>query len=293
MSALYGFAVNRESARDVYSKRRIMANNQKQGNARAMTTAPTEKKVSSRTLLVCERCFTRHDGPCTIKCHKFVKVRHKSRYCKEKSVATCVNAQLVWTCYDCGEQGHTKNRCPKKFKQEETKEVHGRAYAIKDVESQGLNVVTGTFLHNNRHAFVLFDSGFNRSFMDTKFSFMLNIEPVKISASYEVVRIPYGNKSLTIESDKGVSRLKVISCIKACKYIKRGCHLFLARVTEKKPKEKRLEKVPVNRNFPKVFPDDFSGLPSPRQVEFQIDLDEEEHEKHLKIILELLKKERF
>ncbi|GJY99733.1 putative reverse transcriptase domain-containing protein [Tanacetum coccineum] len=88
----------------------------------------------------------------------------------------------------------------------------------------------------------------------------------------EVVRIPYGNKTLTVESDKGMSRLKVISCIKARKYIERGCHLFLAHVTEKKPKEKRLEDVPVIRDFPEVFPDDLSGLPPPRQVEFQIDL---------------------
>nr|GEU90743.1 putative reverse transcriptase domain-containing protein [Tanacetum cinerariifolium] len=55
-------------------------------------------------------------------CYKFRKVGHKSRYCKEKSVATGANAQPVWTCYDCGEQGHTSNRCPKKVKKEETKE---------------------------------------------------------------------------------------------------------------------------------------------------------------------------
>nr|GFC51740.1 reverse transcriptase domain-containing protein [Tanacetum cinerariifolium] len=85
----------------------------------------TEEKVSSGALLVCERCFTHHDGPCTIKCYKFRKVGHKSRYCKEKSVATGANAQPVWTCYDCGEQGHTSNRCPKKVKKEETKEVRG------------------------------------------------------------------------------------------------------------------------------------------------------------------------
>ncbi|GKE02346.1 putative reverse transcriptase domain-containing protein, partial [Tanacetum coccineum] len=58
------------------------------------------------------------------------------------------------------------------------------------------------------------------------------------------IRIPYGNKMLTVKSDKGVSRLKVISCIKAHKYIERGCHLFLAHVTEKKSKEKPLEDVP-------------------------------------------------
>ncbi|GKC99908.1 putative reverse transcriptase domain-containing protein, partial [Tanacetum coccineum] len=37
----------------------------------------------------------------------------------------------------------------------------------------------------------------------------------------KVIHIPYGNKMLIVESDNGVSRLKVISCIKAYKYIKR------------------------------------------------------------------------
>nr|GEV20781.1 putative reverse transcriptase domain-containing protein [Tanacetum cinerariifolium] len=62
----------------------------------------------------------------------------------------------------------------------------GRAYAIKDAEPQGPNVVTGTFLLNNWHASVLFDSGSNRSFVDTRFSPMLDIDPVKIVTSYEV-----------------------------------------------------------------------------------------------------------
>nr|GEV18878.1 hypothetical protein [Tanacetum cinerariifolium] len=265
-------------------------------------------------------------------CHECGNVRHKSRYCKEKSVATGANAQPVWTCYDCGEKGYMRNRCRKKVKQEETKEVFGQAYAIKDVKPQGPNVVTGTLLLNNRYASILFDSGSDRSFVDTRFSSMLNIDSVKINASYEVelsdervvstntilkgctlnlvdhlfeidlmpielgtfdviigmdwlvkhdaviiygekvLRIPYGNKKLTVESDKGMSRLKVISCIKARKYNEQGCHLFLEHVTEKKPKEKRWEEVPVIRDFPEVFLDDFPGLPSLRQVEFRVDL---------------------
>ncbi|GJR54650.1 putative reverse transcriptase domain-containing protein [Tanacetum coccineum] len=297
-----------------------------------MVTAPTNGKVSSGSLLVCERCFTRHVSLCTIKCHKCGKAGHKERYCKEKSIATGVNAQPIWTCYDCGEKGHTRNRCPKRVKKDETREVRGRAYAIKDVEPQGLNVVTGTFLLNNRYASVLFDSGSDRSFVNTRFSYMLNINPIKIGASYEVeladgrvvsmntvlkgctlnlvnhifeidlmpielgtfdviigmdwlvkhdavivcgekvVCIPYGNKMLIVESDKGVSRLKVISCIKARKYVERGCHLFLSHVTEKKSKEKRLEDVPVIHNFPRVFLEEFPGLPPPRQVEFRIDI---------------------
>ncbi|GJW06078.1 putative reverse transcriptase domain-containing protein [Tanacetum coccineum] len=302
------------------------------GNSSAMTTALNEGKVSSGSLPVCKRCFTRHVGQCTIKCHKCGKIGHKARYCKEKNVATGANAQPIWTCYDCGEQGHTKNRCPKKVKQEEVGEARGRAYAIKDAEPQGPNVVTGMFLLNNRYASILFDSGSDRSFVDTRFSSMLDIDPVKIDTNYEVelidgrivstntvlkgctlnlvnhlfesdlmsielgtfdviicmdwlvkhdaiiicgekvVCIPDGNKTLTVKSDKGISRLKAISCIKACKYIERGCHLFLAYVTEKKPKEKRLEYVPVIHDFPDVFPDDLLGLPPPRQVEFRIDL---------------------
>ncbi|GJX30042.1 putative reverse transcriptase domain-containing protein [Tanacetum coccineum] len=105
-----------------------------------MTTALNERKVSSGSLPVCKHCFTRHVGQCTIKCHKCGKIGHKARYCKEKNVATGANAQPIWTCYDCGEQGHTRNRCPKKVK----------------------------------------------SFVDTRFSSMLDIVPVKIDTSYEV-----------------------------------------------------------------------------------------------------------
>ncbi|GKD38356.1 putative reverse transcriptase domain-containing protein, partial [Tanacetum coccineum] len=56
------------------------------------------------------------------------------------------------------------------------------------------------------------------------------------------------------------------------KYIEKGCELFLAQVTEQESKEKRLEDVPVIRDFPEVFPDELPGLPPPRQVEFRIDL---------------------
>ncbi|GJS48218.1 putative reverse transcriptase domain-containing protein [Tanacetum coccineum] len=88
----------------------------------------------------------------------------------------------------------------------------------------------------------------------------------------KVVRIPYENKTLIVEGDKGGSRLKISSCIKARKYIEQGCHLFLAHVTKKKSKEKRLEDVPIIRDIPKVFLEELPGLPPPRQVEFRIDL---------------------
>ncbi|GJX54951.1 putative reverse transcriptase domain-containing protein [Tanacetum coccineum] len=56
----------------------------------------------------------------------------------------------------------------------------------------------------------------------------------------------------------------------------KGCHVFLAHVTTKKTEdkseEKRLEDVPIVRDFPEVFLEDLPGIPPTRQVEFQIDL---------------------
>ncbi|GJS49853.1 putative reverse transcriptase domain-containing protein [Tanacetum coccineum] len=60
------------------------------------------------------------------------------------------------------------------------------------------------------------------------------------------------------------------------KYMLKGCPIFLAHVTTKetedKSEKKRLEDVPIVRDFPEVFPEDLPGLPPTRQVEFQIDL---------------------
>ncbi|GKC96034.1 putative reverse transcriptase domain-containing protein [Tanacetum coccineum] len=48
--------------------------------------------------------------------------------------------------------------------------------------------------------------------------------------------------------------------------------IIRAQVMEKKSDERRLEDIPVVREFPEFFPKDLPGLPPVRQVEFQIDL---------------------
>ncbi|GJX30851.1 hypothetical protein Tco_0240706 [Tanacetum coccineum] len=59
-------------------------------------------------------------------------------------------------------------------------------------------------------------------------------------------------------------------------YLSKGCDVFLAHITTKEDKYKsegkRLEDVPIVRDFPKVFPEDLPGIPPARQVEFQIEL---------------------
>nr|GFC41067.1 reverse transcriptase domain-containing protein [Tanacetum cinerariifolium] len=67
------------------------------------------------------------------------------------------------------------------------------------------------------------------------------------------VRIPLEGKTLVIEGNRNNSRLKIVSCIKARKYIENGCELFLAQVTKQELKLKRLEDVPVIQDFPRYF----------------------------------------
>ncbi|GKE22189.1 hypothetical protein Tco_1433701 [Tanacetum coccineum] len=94
----------------------------------------------------------------------------------------------------------------------------------------------------------------------------------------KIMRIPYGDKVLIVQGDRGGKgeklKLSIISCTETQKYIKRGCLIFLAQVmkkeTEDKSEEKRLEDVSTVQDFPEVFLEDLPGLPPMRQVEFQI-----------------------
>ncbi|GKE40822.1 putative reverse transcriptase domain-containing protein [Tanacetum coccineum] len=94
----------------------------------------------------------------------------------------------------------------------------------------------------------------------------------RIICDEKVVHIPIDGETLIIRGDQSKTRLNLISCIKTERYISRGCQVFIAQVMEKKSDEKRLEDIPIVREFPEVFPKDLPGLPPVRQVEFQIDL---------------------
>ncbi|GJW30607.1 putative reverse transcriptase domain-containing protein [Tanacetum coccineum] len=87
---------------------------------------------------------------------------------------------------------------------------------------------------------------------------------VVIFCNEKIVRIPFGNEVLIVRGDGSSnehgSQLNIILCIKTQKYLLKGCHVFLAHVTAKKAEdkseEKRLEDVPIVRDFPEVFPED-------------------------------------
>nr|GEV29835.1 putative reverse transcriptase domain-containing protein [Tanacetum cinerariifolium] len=151
-----------------------------------------------------------------------------------------------------------------------------RGNASRDPDS---NVITGTFLLNNRYASILFDTGADRSFISTAFISLIDIIPTPLGNSYDV-ELADGKivrETLTFRGNKSnngrESKLTVISCSKAQEYMAKGCQIFLAQIPAKKEEDrsegKQLEDVPVFRDFPEVFPKDLPSLPSGRPVEFQ------------------------
>ncbi|GJR45737.1 putative reverse transcriptase domain-containing protein [Tanacetum coccineum] len=101
---------------------------------------------------------------------------------------------------------------------------------------------------------------------------------VVIVCAEKIVRIPRGNETLIFHGDGSnrgnETRLNIILCTKMQKYMLKGYHVFLAHVTKKMTKDKsegkRLEDVPIVRDFPEVFLEDLPGLPSTRQVDFNM-----------------------
>nr|GEX33034.1 putative reverse transcriptase domain-containing protein [Tanacetum cinerariifolium] len=81
-------------------------------------------------------------------------------------------------CFECEASGHFKRDCPKlKNKNGGNRNTQGWMYAVKNAEKNrnaptnlDSNIITGTFLLNNRNAFILFDIGVDRSFISIAFS---------------------------------------------------------------------------------------------------------------------------
>ncbi|GJY13722.1 putative reverse transcriptase domain-containing protein [Tanacetum coccineum] len=211
--------------------------------------------------------------------------------------------------------GHFKKECPKlknnkgnRGNQDGRDITPAKVYAVGRVGTNpNSNIMTGTFLLNNRYASVLFDTGADRSFVSTAFSSQMDIMPSTLDHYYDVeladgriiglntilrgcilnllnhpfninlMPVELGSFDAIIGMDWLAKYQAIIVCAeKIVQYMLKGCPVFLAHVTtnevEDKSEKKRLEDVPIVRDFPEIFPEDLSGLPPTRQVEFQIDL---------------------
>ncbi|GJZ52793.1 putative reverse transcriptase domain-containing protein [Tanacetum coccineum] len=84
----------------------------------------------------------------------------------------------------------------------------------------------------------------------------------KDGGNRKLVRVPYGNETLTFhgnESNDGrESRLTIISCSKAQEYMAKGCNIFLVQISAKKEEDKsegkQLKDIPIIDLIPRAAP---------------------------------------
>ncbi|GKA18625.1 reverse transcriptase domain-containing protein [Tanacetum coccineum] len=168
----------------------------------------------------------------------------------------------------------------------------GKSLHLRDRKAyQDPNVVTGMFLLNQHLARILFDSGADKSFISISLASMINIPPITIDTFYDIemadgnlvstntviqgctltllnqpfeidlMPIKLGSFDVVIGMDWLSKYHARIICDEKVVHIPIDGETLIIRVIEKKPDEKRLEDIPVVREFLEVFPKDLPGLP--------------------------------
>ncbi|GJV05051.1 hypothetical protein Tco_1338620 [Tanacetum coccineum] len=203
--------------------------NKRQNTGKTYAARHGEKKYYGGSKPLCPKCNYHNDGPCAPKCHR------------------------------CNIVGYLVHNCRRPTNDNTTNDQRGTG------TSQKVNCYEcGNQWHYRRD----FPERKNQSL---KYGWVGKI-PSHYCCDGNIIRVSFGNKTLIIRNDEGnranESQLNTISCTK---YMQKGFPIFLAYVTaakvEDKSEKKRLEDVPIVRDFPEVIPEDLPGLPPTRQVE--------------------------
>nr|GEX90553.1 putative reverse transcriptase domain-containing protein [Tanacetum cinerariifolium] len=151
----------------------------------------TDEAPKGEKRKVCPNCKNKKHAEDYWKCGKCGKLEHKTAACR------CLDRKDV-TCFNCNEKGRLKRDCPKLKKNRQGGNNRRAVYKLGAMDSQqDPKVIIGTFLLNNRYATALFDSGADKGFVSTKFSTLIDIEPVESDTFYDV-ELPNGKVEVLI-----------------------------------------------------------------------------------------------
>lgn len=158
---------------------------------KAKFSHPPKKSNQIKEFRTCSNCGKKHPGECLLPPKIYFKCG------KPGHLATQCTSTLE-LCFNCYKPGHRKSECPSlrsggsssvqgSMKKLEAPKPTGRAFQITAEEAKKeFEVVTGTFLLNSLPAYVLFDSGANRSFVSVKFASHASFVLSKLEIPLEV-----------------------------------------------------------------------------------------------------------
>ncbi|GJX31389.1 putative reverse transcriptase domain-containing protein [Tanacetum coccineum] len=283
--------------------------NRRQETFRAYAATPTENNGYTGNRPLCKKCTLHHTGPCTVKCNICNKVGHLTKNCRNKGPTTRSNLLPVTvTCHAYGEKGHYVNN------------AQGRAYMLRDRNAhQNPNVVTAQIMEKKSDEKRLEDIPVVREFLEVFPEDLPGLPPVRQELSNQLQELadrgfirpstsPWGAPVLFVKKKDGSFRmcLSVYSKID----LRSGYHQLRVR-DEDIPKTAfrtryghyEFQVMPFGlTNAPAVFMDLMNRVCKPYLDKFMIvfiddiliySRNKEEHANHLRIILELLKKEKL
>ncbi|GJW08485.1 putative reverse transcriptase domain-containing protein [Tanacetum coccineum] len=255
--------------------------NKRQNTGQAYTAGNSDRKSYAGPKPLCSKCNYNHEGPCPPRCNNCKRVGHLAKDCRSRPANANNNNrnnnnnnQKGNGCYECGAQGHFRRNCPKlknndRGNQARNDRAPAKVYVVGNAGANPDNVVAGTFLLNNRYAYILFDTGADRSFVSTAFSSQIDITPSTLDHYYNVEL-----------ADGRIIGLNTI--LKGCtlNFLNHQFNINLMHVElgsfdaiigmdwlAKYQAESFGTKTRI-----RDIPEDLPGLPPTRQVEFQIDL---------------------
>nr|GEX72773.1 putative reverse transcriptase domain-containing protein [Tanacetum cinerariifolium] len=107
---------NNSNNRDNYqnNNRHNQNNNRRQSNSRALTTAQNAGEKQAIIAPKCNRCRRCHFDQCPPKYDNYGRIGHKTKGCRSKNVTSGATVQSNVFCYECRERGHKIRACSKR-----------------------------------------------------------------------------------------------------------------------------------------------------------------------------------
>ncbi|GKD46394.1 reverse transcriptase domain-containing protein, partial [Tanacetum coccineum] len=172
----------------------------------------------------------------------------------QKVQRICYKGQNVARAYTTGnneKRGHFRKDCPKlrnQNRRNKTRNKNGNKTGNQTVSNKAMtkayaigggganpdsNVVTGTFLLNNCYAFMLFDSGADRSFVSSTFSALLDVAPSTLDTSHpfdiDLMPVEHGSFNVIIGMDWLAKYHALIVCDEKVARIPYGDEVLIIR----------------------------------------------------------------